>query len=914
MVLSLAGGLLAFSGSLLAADGTYTGAATSGLDTTTNWSSSSVPASTTTTSDTATFNGTTSGALVLTEAVANTFGGASGTLGTLFNVTSGQTGTITIGGQSIRLAGVTNASGAAVTFNNTVVFGGATAASTNIINSTSGSLLTFGAIQPGGAALRTLDFTGTGAVTISGIIGGNGNAVAIQKDTTGILTLSGANTYTGATALNAGVTKINNATALGTTAGATTVASGATLQILTGGLTVAENITISGVGASGESGALDSASGTTTYSGLVTLGAASTIGAGSSTTLNLTNAGTITGSGFTLTLNGGGTGSVASIIGTGAGGLIKNGTGTWTLTGANTYTGGTTVNQGTLTVGTGGALGATTSALIVGNNNTTAAGTATILNLATAANTTTGSLSGGISTPTSGTNTATINTGGSGINFTVNQTGSGTYAGVIAGAGNFTLGSLTTNTLTLSGANTYTGATTVSAGKLTIASTGTINTTSGVSIGAGEFNYNSSTALSPAISFSSTGGTLSGTGTITPAVTVTSGNTLAPGNGVGTLAITGGLTLASGSASNFELGTPGTSHASVGTSDKVVVGGALALGGTLTLTDSGSAGAGPYKIFTQVGAATGSFSSVPTIGTGSSQLRAKVDASTAGSVFVDAYRVAAAAASQTVNIATRVNVAGTSGVSLANANNATAPYQETLGTTGFTGTTSGFTATGAATGIAGGSSGGGTLAVGGTFATSGVHSGSATLGLQTEAVNSSGLGTLAISGQTVNINVTVYDLAKPVFAQVSGDGSLSGSGTSYTLAFGSGLIAGQTYTANLTLTNQQISSTYQDSLSGGYAKTGDAEFSQTGTSFSGLAVNGSQSFSIVFTALSSGNYSGTVTLGSLLSSTSGLSDAALSDINIAISASVSAVPEPSTYACLAGAAALGIVMLRRRRR
>jgi autotransporter-associated beta strand protein len=155
------------------------------------------------------------------------------------------------------------------------------------------------------------------------------------------------------------------------------------------------------------------------------------------------------------------------------GGLTKNGTGTLTVSGANTYTGGTTVNAGTLTVGTGGTLGATTGALAVNNPNT-GAGTAVILNLATAVDTTVGSLSGTKATPSSGTNTSTINNGGSGRNFTVNQTTAGTFDGVIAGAGNFTLGSSSTNVLTLTGANTYTGITTISGGILSTGTTGVL--------------------------------------------------------------------------------------------------------------------------------------------------------------------------------------------------------------------------------------------------------------------------------------------------------------------------------------------------------------------------------------------------------------------------------------------------------
>jgi autotransporter-associated beta strand protein len=89
-----------------------------------------------------------------------------------------------------------------------------------------------------------------------------------------------------------------------------------------------------------------------------------------------------------------------------------------------------------------------------------------VLNLASGVDTTVGSLSGAIATPTGGTNTATINNGGTGTNFTVNQTAAGTFAGVIAGQGNFVLGTSSTSTLTLTGAHTYTGTTTVAAGTL----------------------------------------------------------------------------------------------------------------------------------------------------------------------------------------------------------------------------------------------------------------------------------------------------------------------------------------------------------------------------------------------------------------------------------------------------------------
>ncbi|MES2439964.1 MAG: autotransporter-associated beta strand repeat-containing protein [Verrucomicrobiota bacterium] len=155
-------------------------------------------------------------------------------------------------------------------------------------------------------------------------------------------------------------------------------------------------------------------------------------------------------------------------------GFNKTGNGILLLTGLNTYAGGTTVTEGTLTLGTAGTLGATTGALTVNNPNVDT-GTAVVLNLATAVDTTVGSLSGTIAIPSSLTNTATINTGGSGRNFTVNQTVAGTFDGVIGGAGSFTLGGLSTAALTLNGVNTYTGDTTVNAGRLRVNGTSIAN-------------------------------------------------------------------------------------------------------------------------------------------------------------------------------------------------------------------------------------------------------------------------------------------------------------------------------------------------------------------------------------------------------------------------------------------------------
>jgi fibronectin-binding autotransporter adhesin len=230
------GGLVAAAGPLAAQTiYTYSGPAGGGLDTATNWTPNGIPTSTTTASDTATFNGTTAGALTLSEATANAFGG-SGTLGTLISATATQTGSVTITGASIRLAGVTVASGAgALSFQNTVLFGGVDAPSTNTIMNNASNAVTLTAISPGGAdALRTLDFEGTGNANITGNIAST-PYIAIQKGTAGsmadggILTLSGANVYSAGTVINAGTLAANNTSGSATGSGAVAVNSGGIL-------------------------------------------------------------------------------------------------------------------------------------------------------------------------------------------------------------------------------------------------------------------------------------------------------------------------------------------------------------------------------------------------------------------------------------------------------------------------------------------------------------------------------------------------------------------------------------------------------------------------------------------------------------------------------------------------------------
>ncbi|MEO5714866.1 MAG: autotransporter-associated beta strand repeat-containing protein [Luteolibacter sp.] len=328
-------------------------------------------------------------------------------------------------------------------------------------------------------ALIIIQNNTSNGLTIASTVANGSGASALTKAGAGLLTLSNAsNSYTGKTYLVGGTLNIAADLSLGTAPGSA----------------VADQLTING--------------------GTLQFGAASISLA--------TNRGiTLGGNGATFDTSGNAA-TVAGIITGALNSVTKIGAGTLSLTGANTYTGSTTVNAGTLTVGTGGTLGtasgASSGALAVNNPNT-GAGTDVVLNLATAVDTTVGSLSGTIATPSGGINTATINNGGSGRNFTVNQNVAGTYGGVIAGAGNFTLGFA--NTLTLTGANTYSGTTTINGGVLQLGNggaTGSLSTSSAITNNA-NLTINRNNPVTQGTDFSAAA--ITGTGSFTQAGTGT---------------------------------------------------------------------------------------------------------------------------------------------------------------------------------------------------------------------------------------------------------------------------------------------------------------------------------------------------------------------------------------------------------
>jgi fibronectin-binding autotransporter adhesin len=140
-----------------------------------------------------------------------------------------------------------------------------------------------GTLQPGSIAISN----STKAFTISGE-GSIDGPTGLTKSGTNTLTLATSNSYSGPTAIDAGVVEIQNATALGSADhGATTVALNARLELQNNITVTGEILTLTGTGGTSFfNGALNSKSGANTWTGPVTLAATGTrIGAQAGATL-----------------------------------------------------------------------------------------------------------------------------------------------------------------------------------------------------------------------------------------------------------------------------------------------------------------------------------------------------------------------------------------------------------------------------------------------------------------------------------------------------------------------------------------------------------------------------------------------------------------------------------------------------
>jgi fibronectin-binding autotransporter adhesin len=210
-----------------------------------------------------------------------------------------------------------------------------------------------GNVSENGPANKILTIAGAGTTRITGIISDDKkDDLSLVKSGTGTLILAAANTYNGDTTVNQGVLRISNSAALGKATGTTIVNSGGELQLL-GNISIAgrEDVSLTGTGAGGPgSAAIRNISGGNQFNGSITLQDAAGVVRINSDSGSLALLGNITEDGTSdkiLTFGGRGSIEVSGVIGGGDDiAVAKDGTGTLTLSGNNSFAGPATITGG----------------------------------------------------------------------------------------------------------------------------------------------------------------------------------------------------------------------------------------------------------------------------------------------------------------------------------------------------------------------------------------------------------------------------------------------------------------------------------------------------------------------------------------------------------------------------------------
>lgn len=426
-----------------------------------------------------------------------------------------------------RTQSLTVESGANFTFNGVGVGLGTSGSSTQNIFWTNNSSNAVSVSNSG-----TFGWSGTNNANGTLIVGGSGNWTFnnflsnlwnFEKAGSGLVSLvSTASTKTGVTTVSGGVLQITNlglggsSSSIGQATGAAgnIVLDGGTLRLVTTTARTTNRLFTIGRTTAGGTGTIENNS------------------VNSAHTFNFTDTGSIaygtTNQTRTLQLGGSNTGTNTLSVtigdnGSGLVSLVKQDAGRWVINGTNSYTGGTTIAGGTLDITSANALGGATGGLTVN------AGTLNVNN----SGITVGSLSGSggtVTTSTAGSKTVTVNSSSTTSYAGSIQNGSGTIALTKEGAGQ----------LTLSGANTYTGNTTITGGTLVIAGGGSLGNTAITAQTGSTLRVNGSTGGGD-VNIQA-GATLSGTGTIGGAsATTTIAGTHAPGNSPGIQTFAGNL-------------------------------------------------------------------------------------------------------------------------------------------------------------------------------------------------------------------------------------------------------------------------------------------------------------------------------------------------------------------------------------
>ena len=479
------------------------------------------------------------------------------------------TGGITVAGETLTLAGlgVSGANGALRNTGGNNAWNGAITlgASTRINADTTGSSgsLTIGGNISGGANVVFMGAQGAsggntgGNINVSGVIGGagatqDGTVTTLYKDGAGTLTLSGANNYTGDTRIAVGNLTVS---------GSGTLGSGSDIFIgSAGSLSVDVNTTVASLQEWGTG-----------------------------------NAGTVAlGTGAALTVNGVNKGTMFQNSISGAGGLTMAGSGTSTLSlyGTQGYTGTTTVSGGKISSGVAlasseirvsGGTFETSAANIVANTSTVnvSDGTYSLGGDDTVASLT---ISGGL---LSSANASTLTAATYALN------GGTVSANLGAGTVNASSG-----TTLLSGTSAAANVN-VAGGLLSLVSADRLANAAAVAVSSGELAVGANDIVG---SLNTTGGTVSGAGTLTAATYALNGGTVSGNLGGGTVNASSGTTLLSGTSAaanvNVSGGTLNTSGANKLADGAAVVvsSGTLGVGGSDTVGSLAASGTGVVTV------------------------------------------------------------------------------------------------------------------------------------------------------------------------------------------------------------------------------------------------------------------------------------------------------------------------------
>ena len=536
---------------------------------------------------------TTGGSFAYGAAIANPNGGANA-----LGLTKQGAGNLTLSGANTFSGATTVSAGTLTLTNNLALQNSALTTSTAGVTLSGVTTPTFGGLNGSTALVSAI--TGYGNVTAltlnplsgtanySGVISNGSGNMPLTKTGAGTQTLNGSavNTYTGPTYLLMGTLVVSSFNSV--VGGTASSSLGAPKTVADGTIVLdpySPTVTLKYAGA-----------GETTDRMINTKASHLIINQSGSGLLKFT--GDMAGSkaDATFTFQGSsstGTGEFAGTIGgTMAVKIVKSGTGTWTLSGANVYSGTTTINAGTLSVSSinrvaGGTTSSNLGAPPISANGTIAMGSSgnTGKLLYTGAGETTDRVirlagtTGGAIIDQSGTSllkfTSDMTATGAGIKTLTLQgstAGTGEIAAAIvdnSGTNKTSVTKTGTGTWTLSGANTYTGLTTVNDGTLLINSPGSL---------AGAVKVD--------------GGKLGGDGFISGTVTVNAGGTLAPGASPGTLTIDSDLTMAADSIYEWQLGST--------VADMVDVNGTLSIPSSwaLKLSNDGGTLGSEYTLFT----------------------------------------------------------------------------------------------------------------------------------------------------------------------------------------------------------------------------------------------------------------------------------------------------------------------------